>query len=156
MRTELARLVDAFLAGSEPPPPDRERVELMRAWVRGEPPLLELRKSRGLKREELVSRLTKLLGLKPDLERKVGRYYHELEAGLLGRAASIGASGTRLQTLLGTDVRSLARWRPPPPARPSAVMYRLHDMAAPAAAFSRKFSRVEEEDEVDRLFRSGR
>ncbi|MBA2461508.1 MAG: hypothetical protein H0V45_07060 [Actinobacteria bacterium] len=27
----LARLVDSFLAGSEPPPPEPERLELMRA-----------------------------------------------------------------------------------------------------------------------------
>ena len=53
----LAQLVDTFLAGSEAPPASEERTELMRAWVRGEPPILELRKSRKLKRSEVVSRL---------------------------------------------------------------------------------------------------
>src|SRR5947199_126918 len=40
---ELGRLVDAFLARASPPEPDEERVALARAWVEGQPPLLELR-----------------------------------------------------------------------------------------------------------------
>src|SRR6187200_2692103 len=66
----FGNLVEAFLAGAEPPPAPAERVEAMRAWIRGEPPVLELRKQRRLKRPELVARLTALLGLKPDREAK--------------------------------------------------------------------------------------
>jgi hypothetical protein len=152
---ELAPLVDAFLAGAEPPPPDPERVELMRAWARGEPPLLELRKSRRLKRAELVTRLTGLLGLSRDREPKVARYYHELEAGLLPPRGVDARVWDALRELLGTDVRSLARWRPPPAPPQPAVMYRARQRATRAAA-SFDMQSMPEEDEVDRLFRSGR
>jgi hypothetical protein len=153
----LAELVDSFLSGSEPPPAQPERVELMRAWARGEPPLLELRKSRRLKRAELVSRLTGLLGLAPDREPKVARYYHELEGGLLEARGVDARVWDALRQVLGTDVRSLARWRPTPPPRP-AVLYRgmhaerLTAVAAPEVAAA---AAEPEQDEVDRLFRSG-
>ena len=151
---ELAPLVDAFLAGAEPPPPEPERVELMRAWARGEPPLLELRKSRRLKRADLVARLTGLLGLSPDREQKVAGYYHELEAGLLPPRGVDARVWDALRELFGTDVRSLARWRPPPAPPQPAVLYRGRQMATRAAASLAML--IPEEDEVDRLFRSGR
>ena len=151
---ELAQLVDVFLAGSEPPAPDPERVELIRVWARGEPPLLELRTSRRLKRADVVERLTQLLGLSPGRAQKVGRYYHELEAGTLDTRGVDARVWDALREVLGADVRSLARWRP---ARvPHApVLYRrleVPDVAAPAAPRAAP----PEEDEVDRLFRSGR
>jgi hypothetical protein len=153
----LAGLVDSFLAGSDPPAPEPERVELMRAWARGEPPLLELRKSRRLKRAELVSRLTGLLGLAPDREPKVARYYHELEGGLLEARGVDARVWDALRQVLGTDVRSLARWRPTPPPR-QAVLYRgMHAARVTAAAAPEAAAAAaeDEQDEVDRLFRSG-
>ena len=80
---ELARMLDRFLASAPPPPPPPERVEMMRAWLAGEPPILELRKQRGLTRDVVVDRLLGLLGLKEERRAKVRRYYHELETGLL-------------------------------------------------------------------------
>jgi hypothetical protein len=154
----LARLVDSFLAGSEPPEPEPERVELMRAWARGEPPLLELRKSRRLKRAELVSRLTALLGLAPDREAKVGRYYHELEGGLLEARGVDARVWDALRQVLGTDVRSLARWRPAAQPRPAALYRGMHLAHPPVAAAPQAAAAAEadaEQDEVDRLFRSG-
>ena len=156
----LAKLVDSFLAGSDPPVPEPERVELMRAWARGEPPLLELRKSRRLKRAELVSRLTGLLGLAPDREPKVARYYHELEGGLLEPRGVDARVWEALRQVLGTDVRSLARWRPTPPPRPAALYRSMHlahppAAAAPQAAAPAAAEAEAERDEVDRLFRSG-
>jgi len=126
----LARLVDSFLAGSEPPPPEPERLELMRAWVRGEPPLLELRKTRRLKRGELVARLTGLLGLAPAREQKVARYYHELETGLLEPSGVDARVWDALRQLLDADVRALARWRPAPVQ--AAVAYRSADVTVDA------------------------
>jgi hypothetical protein len=152
---ELAPLVDAFLAGAEPPPPDPERVELMRAWARGEPPLLELRKSRRLKRAELVSRLTGLLGLSPDREPKVAHYYHELEVGLLETRGVDARVWDALRQVLGAEVRSLARRRPAPVPPKPAVMYRMQEAASATSASIRPPAPAEE-DEVDRLFRSGR
>ena len=152
----LAQLVDSFLAGSEPPPPDHERAELMRAWARGQPPLLELRKSRRLRRAELVSRLTGLLGLSPDREPKVARYYHELEGGLLETRRVDARVWDALRQVFGTDVRSLARWRPTPQPAPAALYRRMHARPAAAAAPQVAAAAPEaEDDEVDRLFRSG-
>ena len=151
----LATLVDSFLAGSDPPAPEPDRVELLRAWARGEPPLLELRKSRRLRRAELVSRLTALLGLSPDREPKVARYYHELEGGLLEPRGVDARVWDALRELLGTDVRSLARWRPAAQPRP-APLYRRTTLDRPhLAAAATPQAAPAEEDEVDRLFRSG-
>jgi hypothetical protein len=148
----LAQLVDVFLAGSDPPAPEPERVELMRAWARGEPPLLELRTSRRLRRGEVVSRLTRLLGLAPDREAKVARYYHELEAGTLDTRRVDARVWDALRDVLGTEVRSLARWKPAAAAQPAAL-YRRLDLAGPAAPAPPQAA-PPEEDEVDRLFRA--
>ena len=147
----LAQLVDRFLSGSEPPPPAPERVELMRAWVRGEPPILELRKARKLKRGELVSRLTGSLGLSSDREPKVARYYHELESGLLEPRGVDSRVWEALASVLGTDVRALARWRPAPVE--AAPAYRLSQPQMDAQYAPAR--EPAEEDEVDRLFLSG-
>lgn len=148
----FARLADAFLAGSAPPAPDPERVELMRAWVQGEPPLLELRKARKLKRADLVARLTALLGLAPEREEKVGRYYHELEAGLLEPRGVDARVWEALRQLFDTDVREAARWRPAPIRAEPA--FRLSESSRPPLAAAP--AGQAEPDEVDRLFRSGR
>lgn len=147
----LARLVDDFLGGAEAPAPAPERVQAMRAWVQGEPPLLELRKARKLKRPELVARLTGLLGLAAERERKVGRYYHELEAGLLEPRGVDTRVWEALRELFGTDVRAVARWRPAPVE--AAPAFRLSESSRPQMTAAR--ARLPEEDEVDRLFRSG-
>lgn len=147
----LARLVDSFLAGSEPPPPAPERIELMRAWVRGEPPLLELRKSRRLKRREVVSRLTDLLGLAPERESKVAGYYHRLEGGLLEPRAVDARVWDALAQLFGTDVRALARWRPAP--LDVKLAYLRADASIQASYVPAE--PMLEEDEIDRLFLSG-
>ena len=147
----LAELVDTFLAGSEAPPASEERTELMRAWVRGEPPILELRKSRKLKRGEVVTRLTELLGLSSDREQKVGRYYHELEGGLLEPRGVDQRVWGALASVLGADVRELARWRPAPVQ--AAPAFRRAESAGPAASAPPR--EPPERDEVDRLFLSG-
>ena len=147
----LAELVDAFLAGSPPPAPSEERVELMRAWVRGQPPIVELRTARKLKRGEVVSRLTALLGLDTAREAKVGRYYHELESGLLEPRGVDGRVWEALAGVLGADVRELARWRPAP-VQAAPAFRRAESVVEPASAPPRE---PPEQDEVDRLFLSG-
>jgi hypothetical protein len=123
----------------------------MRLWARGEPPLLELRASRRLRRRDVVSRLTRLLGLAPDREAKVARYYHELEAGTLDTRGIDARVWDALRDVLGTEVRSLARWKPA--AAQPAALYRRLDPAQPAASAA-PLAASPEEDEVDRLFRS--
>lgn len=148
----LARLVDSFLAGSDPPPAAPERLELMRAWVRGEPPLLELRKARRLRRGEVVERLTGLLGLATGSEKKVAGYYHELESGLLEPRGVDARVWEALAQVLGTDVRALARWRPAPLDTKLAYLRALGPMKTEEVVPPEV---LREDDEVDRLFLSG-
>ena len=148
----FARLVDGFLAGSEPPAPTTERVELMRAWVRGEPPLLELRKRRRMKRSDVTARLTELLGLAPERAEKVHGYLHELETGQLEPRGVDARVWDALAQVLGADVRALARWRPAPFDTKLAYMRASAPPAGPPLARARRESL---DDEVDRLFLSG-
>lgn len=147
----LAQLVDSFLAASEPPPPDPERVELMRAWVRGAPPLLELRKARRLRRGEVVARLTELLGFGTEREKAVAGYYHQLENGLLEPRRVDTRVWDALRQVLDADVRSLARWRPEPIQ--ASYAYRVADAAVAAEYVPQRAEDTDEE--VARLFLSG-
>src|SRR3954454_16281167 len=58
---ELAAMIDAFLARAEPPAPDEEAIDVARALVAGHPPLLELRKRRGIRVDEIVDTLVSAL-----------------------------------------------------------------------------------------------
>src|SRR3954447_13244263 len=80
---ELAAMIDAFLMRAEPPAPNDESVDLARALVAGHPPLLELRKRRGIRVDEIVETLVATLGIDTGKRAKVKRYYQELEGGLL-------------------------------------------------------------------------
>lgn len=150
----LAKLMDGFLRHAPRNEPAEESLVLARAWISGASPLVELRASRGIRREEVVEAVMNEFELAPGLRAKVKRYYHELESGLLDPAGL----DPRLADLLARTLQSrrdaILAWRPrpltpaPAPAyRASATLYRL-DMPA--------LQEVEEtEDEVDALFRSG-
>ena len=95
-RRELAALIDAYLARAPRRPfdeaafrdsPEDQLVEALERSLDGTgglwPTLLpRLRAAAGLKRRELVERLAAALGV-AGREEKVGRYYHEMEQGLL-------------------------------------------------------------------------
>ena len=148
---ELGRLVDAFLARAAPPEPNEERVALARAWVEGQPPLLELRTRRGLRRDTVVDALVKLLGLDPEKRAKVKRYYHELESGLLEPRAVDRRVWEALAETLKTQVADLVAWRPRPLEPVGGVYLRRAEASAEFSLFSAL--REEPEDEIDRLFR---
>ena len=80
---ELSRLIDRYLASAPPPKPEPENVQVMTAWLAGEPPLLELRRRRGLGRDAVVEELVGSLSLDPAKRGKVKTYLHELETGWL-------------------------------------------------------------------------
>jgi hypothetical protein len=150
---ELATLIDIFLQASLPPEPAEDTVAMMEAWAAGEPPLLALRTSRGLRRADVVAALMKLLRLDPGNEIKVGRYYHRLETGLLDPSQVDRRVFEALGEALSARVTDLLTWRPPAPEG-EPVMYRLRpeammEMAAPAAP---PVHSPEEPDEIDRLF----
>ncbi|MBA2461509.1 MAG: hypothetical protein H0V45_07065 [Actinobacteria bacterium] len=78
-------------------------------------------------------------------------YYHELETGLLEPRGVDVRVWDALKQLFDADVRSLARWRPAPVQ--AAVAYRLAEATVNADYVPARAAA--EEDEVDRLFRSG-
>jgi hypothetical protein len=149
---ELAPLLERFAAASPPPEPSEDAVALIRAWRGGEPPLLELRRRRGLKRAAVVDALVAALGLDPATREKVAGYYHALESGLLDPGRVDRSVFAALAEALAARVEDLLAWEPP--VQHEGVYYRRSDAsiaaagtAAPAAAAS-----PEPPDEVDRLF----
>ena len=97
---------------------------LARAWVEGQPPLLELRVQRGLKREEVVESLRERLGLAPELREKLRERYHELETGQLEPAPVDRRVWEALADALRTRVDELGAWARPVPPLEAQVMYR--------------------------------
>jgi hypothetical protein len=155
---ELAALIDGFLARAPRPGADADTLALFQAWRAGESPLLRLRTARGLKREAVVGVLVRTLGLDSKQEAKVGRYYRELESGLLDSERVSRRVWEVLANTLGARSSDLRGWRPPRPGFEGVAYLRaskgLLAMQAPAAADTAE-PRAEEEDEIDRLFRSG-
>lgn len=82
-REELGRRIREVLAEEPPPDPAPETLLMVQAMLRGEPPLLQLRASRGMSRDEVVSQLRDELDIEPAKEQRVAVYYHELETGQL-------------------------------------------------------------------------
>ena len=123
---------------------------MVAGWLQGDPPLLELRRRRGLRRDVFVDALVRLLGLDPRKREKVARYYHELETGLLDASRV----DRRVFAALAEALRARAEDLPPwsaPPRPPEGVYLRA---AEPAAAPSVRLPPAAEAewDEIDRLF----
>ncbi|MEO9176543.1 MAG: hypothetical protein ABI317_13595, partial [Gaiellales bacterium] len=145
----LAELMDAFLVLVPASAPSEETLLLARAWVSGASPLVELRASRGVRREQVVDAVMGEFQLAPERREKVKRYYHELESGLLEPAGL----DRRLVDLLAHTLRAtrdaILTWRPRPieaaPAYRTAEGQALLDAPAPVSSHDVM-------DEVDRLF----
>lgn len=153
---ELAALVDRYLELAPVPEPDEETVAGFEAWIAGEAPVLVVRRRRGLRRADVVERLRELLSLPQGAAGKIGRYYHELETGLLDPAGVDRSVWEALREILGANVRDLAALRPAPPTvaplfRKSAPEWPVEGMPLPALE-----PEAEADEEVDRLFRGPR
>ncbi|MCC6224150.1 MAG: hypothetical protein IT201_11755 [Thermoleophilia bacterium] len=150
---QLARLIDGFLARAEPPPPSEERVLMLRAWLEGRAPLLELRVERGLTRDTVVSELIERLGLDPAKRGKLAGYLHRLETGLLDPRPVDRRVFTALAAALRARVEDLLAWQPR-----AATVRSVHYRVAPEAGepdLPRLFAPPSEPDEIDRLFLGG-
>jgi hypothetical protein len=151
---ELARLIDEFLQRSPAAEPDEETITIVGALVEGHPPLLELRVQRGLRREQVVDALVRLLGLDVKKGRKVADYYHQLEGGLLEPRGVDRRVWDALAETFKTRVDDLVAWRPRPAGAAPAYLRAAgagHEMAAPTTPASTKVER----DEIDDLFLFG-
>jgi len=151
---ELAGLIDQFLQRSPAAEPDEETITIVGALVEGHPPLLEFRVQRGLRREQVVEALVRLLGLDVKKERKVADYYHQLEGGLLEPRGVDQRVWDALAQTFKTRVDDLVAWRPPPAGAAPSYLRAAGapaEMAVPPAPASTKVER----DEIDDLFLFG-
>lgn len=153
---ELGVLIERFVAGVPPPAPSEERVAMMNAWLAGEPPLLALRTSRGMRRKQVVEALIRILGLDAAKEKKVARYYHRLETGLLDPARVDQSVLDAVAETLKTRVAELVTWRPAPLELDFAMYRAPAQVVPPAGAMPQRAMPEEGPDEIDRLFGAAR
>ena len=153
-RDELAALIDRFLARVPPPEPDEDARALAEAWVAGQPPLVELRARRGLRRDEVVDALMDRLALDKQKREKVKRYYHRLEGGLLDASRVDRRVFEVLAETLRAQLGDLLAWRPRPLAFEQQFLRAEEAVrSAPAArAPEPDFEAPREYDEIDVLF----
>ena len=146
---ELAARIDAFLARVPARPPSAESAELLEAFLAEEPPLVALRAARGVRVDDVVTRLVAELGLGEGAAAKVKRHYQRLEQGLLDAS---GVSERVWSVLAGVlpGARQLARVVPPPAA---PAYYRV---SQGFGAMPRAEPAADEPDETDALFGVGR
>ncbi len=149
----LARLIDGYLARVPTPTPDEQTGELFEAWQAGESPLLRLRTAQGVKRDAVVAALLEKLNLDPKKKEKVKRYYHELESGLLEPDGVDRRVFHVLAETLGARVTDLVAWRPRPIAFAATAFARAAEVPA---KLSPPVAEPDPEDEIDRLFHTGR
>jgi hypothetical protein len=149
---ELAAMIDRLLR-TAPRRPSTEGDAARLAALLQEPPILELRVRRGLRRDEVVDQLLVALRLSPKLRPRVQDAYHELETAQLDPARVDASVWGALQEILRENVRELAVWRPV--ARTVPAFYRTSaEMGVETQGDIRQHGRSEP-DEIDRLFRGG-
>jgi hypothetical protein len=153
-REELGQLLDRFLEAVPAREPAEEEVVAMQARLEQQPPLLLLRLRRALGREAVVEALVAKLGLDPAKSGKVGRYYADLEVGILDPQPVSMRVWEALADVLKANVRALASVRPEPSAPAVAYMREptivlQERVAMPMAGASEPSP---EPDEVDMLF----
>lgn len=151
-RDALADLIDRFLEAVPARSPSEEEVVLMEARLNSEPPVLILRRRRALTRDAVVDALVRTLGLEPGKRSKVGRYYHELETGLLDPAPVDSSVWAALAEFLRANVRALADFRPPPLTAPAARRSMDSGWVLAERLSAPAIEADETPDEVDRLF----
>jgi hypothetical protein len=149
---ELAQMLDAFLQWAPPPTPDDAAVTLMQAWLVGQPPLRELRVSRGLRVEELVGQLGSQLGLDVSLSGKLRRYFQRLERGSLDVDRVDQRVFDVLSTALHTSSSTLRSWAHVPSGDQPLAAPAFRAEREPTVAPAVPVADDEGWDEVDELF----
>ena len=111
---ELARMMDRYLRARPRPDPDPETVDLARAWIAGDAPLVQLRVRHGLRHDDVVDAVMTEFALAPGQRRAVKRYYHRLEAGQLDPSRLERPLLDLLARVLRASPASILAWRPRP------------------------------------------
>lgn len=151
-RDKLEALIDEFLAEAAPREPSDEAVTMMRAWIEQEPPLLELRTRRRLRRADVVRALVERLGLDPRKRAKIEDYYHELEVGQLDATRVDERVFVVLGDVFGVRSQEIQGWPRRPAGVDVQVAYRSPPGESPAAMPTGPRAEAADRDEVDELF----
>jgi hypothetical protein len=153
-REALALLMERFLQAAPRAAPREEDVELMRAWMRGDSPLAELRARRGLRRDDLVDAILGCFALRPGQRPAVKEYYHRLESGLIDPAGLSSRLRDLIAERLGVGADVIAAWRPRRIAASAAYRSMPSEGVAYALASRASLEQVEDDEEVRNLFLS--
>ena len=151
---ELAAMMDRYLRARPRAEPDPEWIEVARAWVRGEPPLAQLRARRGVRRDEVIDAVIEEFHLGADKRPIVKRYYHELESGLLDASRLSRPLVDLLTRVLKAPAASILAWRPRPLDATPAYRLLLEAPAAQAMSSIDSAARepLEDDAQVRQLF----
>jgi hypothetical protein len=148
---DLARLLDDFLVAAPRPPSDADAFAVLSAWAEGEPPLVHLRASRGVRVDEVVDAIVEDAGVAAGKREKVKTYYQRLEQGLLDPRGVSERVWDAVRRLVGPTAEAAANWQIRP-AQPDVAYFRATGVAPLAAAALREPPPAPERDEVDELF----
>lgn len=113
-RAELGRRIRVLLVETPPPEPAPETLLGVQAMLRGEQPLLQIRVSKGLTRDQVVAGLRDRLGIPVAKEARVTSYYHEMETGQLPLAGIRDRVFDALSQVLGVARGSMVLRGPDP------------------------------------------
>src|SRR4051812_13057072 len=128
---ELARMMDRYLRARPRAEPDPETVDLARAWIAGEAPLVQLRVRRGVRTDDMVDAVMTEFALPREKRAIVKRYYHRLEAGLLDPSRLSRPLLDLLARALRVPTTSILAWRPRPLEVAPAYRIAPEALAAP-------------------------
>ena len=150
---ELARLLERFVRAAPAREPDAATLALTAAALTGEPPLVTLRASQGIRVDDVVDALVEQLDVDESKRAKLKGYYQRLEGGLLKPSGVSIRVWEVLKNVLGPRSEELGRWE----LRTAAAgeVYMRAAAPAPAKRFSFAHREREELDEIDRLFVGG-
>lgn len=152
----LATMIDRFLRAAPRPAATAEDSARLAGWLQTEPPILELRRRKGIKRAQVVDALLGALQLGKGSRDRLADAYHELETGQLDPAGVDPSVWVALGEILKANVRELGAWRGPAlQAKPAFRLSSERFVSLDAILEPSKAANAPE-DEVDRLFRSGR
>jgi hypothetical protein len=147
---ELARLLERFGRSAPAHKSDAATLALTEAALTGEPPLINLRASQGIRVDEVVDALIERLELDNSTRAKLKGYYQRLEGGLLDSTRVSRRVWDVLASVINPRSQELAAWEPRTAAGGAVYLRAGEPIAVPQLSFGHR--KREEPDEIDRLF----
>jgi hypothetical protein len=150
---ELAGLLERFVRAAPAREPDAATLALTEAALTGEPPLVTLRVSQGIRVDDVVDALVERFDVDKSKRAKLNDYYQRLEEGLLEPAGVSRRVWEVLKSVLGPRTEELGRFERRTATAGAVYMRAAEPAAAPRLSIARR--KREDVDEVDRLFLGG-